>query len=110
MKSMTARQHKVATEVQHIVAMALVQGRVASTLPLHRITIVDGWVSPDLRLARLYVTLPEGTPQKEFLAEANAQLPKSLRKILAAQLATKYIPEVSFWPAEEEHLAPKTPA
>lgn len=110
MKSMTARQHKVATEVQHIVAMALVQGRVASTLPLHRVTIVDGWVSPDLRLARLYVTVPSEAGQKDFLAELNAQVARPLRKVLAGQLATKYIPEVTFWPAEEEHLAPKTSA
>jgi ribosome-binding factor A len=102
MKTMTPRQSKVANEVHHICAAALLQGRVATTLNISRMTVVDCWVSPDLRLARLYVQLPAGTEQQAFLAEVNAQLPKGLRKVLAGQLATKYIPEVTFFPAEEE--------
>lgn len=106
MKTMNARQSKVANEVHHLVAMALVQGRIPSTLPLSRLTVVDCWVSADLRLARIYLQLPQGTNQNEFLHEANHQLPKALRKYLADHLATKYIPEVSFWPAEDEESYP----
>lgn len=106
MKSMTARQSKVANEVHHIVAMALVQGRIPSTLPLARLTVVDCWVSADLRLARIYLQFPEGTNQDEFLHEANQQLPRAMRKVLSEQLATKYTPTVSFWPAEDEKSYP----
>lgn len=101
MKSMTARQSKVAHEVQRLSATALLQGRIPSTLPLSRVTVLDCWVSADLRLARLYVQLPQGTPQAEFIGELNAQAAKPLRKLLASRLGTKYIPNVSFHPAEE---------
>lgn len=102
MKTMTARQHKVANEVQHQCALALVQGRVPTTLNVARMTIIDCWVSPDLRLARLYVQLPQGVEQEPFLKEANAQLSRGLRKVLAEKLGTKYTPDVTFFPAEEE--------
>lgn len=106
MKSMTPRQHKVASEVQHSAAMALVQGRIPSTLPLERITVVDCWVSADLRLARLFLQVPPesetGIPQKQFFLAANAQLAKPMRKYFASHLATKFIPDPSFWPAEDD--------
>ena len=98
---MTARQHKVASEVQHVVAMALVQGRVVSTLPLTRVTVADSWVSPDLRLGRIYLLVPQELNTPAFFAELNAQVAKPLRKILAEKLATKYIPSVTFFPAED---------
>ena len=110
MKSMTPRQHKVASEVQHVAAMALVQGRIPSTLPLMRVTVIDCWVSADLRLARLYLQIPPesetGMSQKEFFATANAQLSKPLRKHFATALATKFIPDPSFWPVEDDESFP----
>jgi ribosome-binding factor A len=101
MKSMTPRQHKVANEVQHVVAMALVQGRVASTLPLSRVSVVDSWISPDLRLARMFLLVPPELNTPQFFADMNAQVAKPLRKILGEKLATKYTPDVTFYPAED---------
>lgn len=101
MKSMSPRQSKVASEVRHIAALALVQGRIASTLPTSRFTVVECWVSADLKLARLYLQLPAELDAAETLAQANAQLAAPLRKFLATQLATKFIPQISFHPAEE---------
>ncbi len=106
MKSMTPRQNKVATEVQHICALALVQGRIPSTLPLARLTITDGWISPDLRLARLYLQVPPELNTPAFFAELNAQTAKPLRKIIADKLATKYIPSVTFFPTEDDKSYP----
>ncbi len=106
MKSMTPRQSKVANQIQHICAMALVQGRIPSTLPLARLTVTDGWVSPDLRVARLYLQVPAEHNNAEFFAEANAQLGKGLRKALAEGLATKYTPNVTLFPAEDEKSYP----
>lgn len=101
MKQMNTRQQKVANEVQSMAAMALLQGRVHSTLPLMRITIVDCWVSADLRLARLYVQLPPEMDIAQTLAVANVQIAAPLRKYLAQNLGTKFIPQISFFPAEE---------
>lgn len=103
---MTPRQHKVASEVQHAVALALVQGRIPSTLDLTRVTVLDCWVSADLRLSRIYLQVPEILNTPEFFATANAQLAKPLRKHLATSLATKFIPDVSFWPSEDEKSYP----
>ena len=107
---MTPRQHKVASEVQHTAALALVQGRIPSTLPLSRVTVIDCWVSADLRLARIYLQIPPeseiGMSQKDFFLAANAQLSKPLRKHFASHLATKFIPDPSFWPVEDEASYP----
>src|SRR4051812_41162538 len=102
MKTMTTRQQKVANEVQHMCAMALLQGRIHSSLPLSRFTIVDCWVSADLRLARLYLQLPSEMPQEQTMAIANHELAAPMRKYLAANLGTKFTPQVSFFPMEEE--------
>ena len=106
MKSMTPRQHKVAIQVQHICAMALVQGRVPSTLPLARVTLTDSWISPDLRVARLFLQVPPELNNPQFYADINAQVSKPLRKHLATQLATKYIPNITFFPAEDDKSYP----
>lgn len=101
MKTMTPRQHKVAEQVAHLVAQALIQGRVHSTLPLHRLTVVGAWVSADLRLARIHLQLPPEMPEAETFATINQQLPAGVRKYLAENLGTKYTPAVSFFPSEE---------
>lgn len=103
---MTPRQSKVANEVQHIVAMALLQGRVPSTLPLTRLTVMDGWISADLRVARIYLQVPSELNTPETFAEINAQLAKGIRKIVAENLATKYTPTVTFHPAEDDKSFP----
>lgn len=102
MKQMNQRQSKVAEEIRAITAMALLRGDVMSTVPLSRVTIEAVWVSADLRLARLYVSLPEGTNEKETLATLNDQVAGPLRKPLANQLATKYIPQLSFHATEND--------
>ncbi|MBI1308379.1 MAG: hypothetical protein GC129_00775 [Proteobacteria bacterium] len=101
MKPMSTRQHKVAREVQHLAAAALLQGRVHSTLPVHRLTVVGCWVSGDLRQARLQLTFPPEWDPAQTLAAANAQIAKPLRQYLAKNLATKSIPALTFVAAEE---------
>lgn len=98
MKAMSARQVKVAKEVQHLIALALIQGRIPSTLPLHRLTVVECWVSADLRIARVFVEVPADVNRDEWLDTANEQLTRPLRKHLATALSSKNAPEVSFWP------------
>lgn len=100
MKAMNQRQMKVAEEIRHLVARALLRGDIASRIDTARVTITDVWASADLRLARLYVALPAGADEAAWLAALNHEVATPLRKVLAKQLATKYIPELSFWPTE----------
>ncbi|MCA3244778.1 MAG: ribosome-binding factor A [Alphaproteobacteria bacterium] len=100
MKSMNDRQRKVAHEVQQHAAMALLQGRVHSTLPLSRLTVVTCWVSADLRLARLYLDVPSELDTPETYARATAELAKPLRHYLASHLHLKNVPALSFHPRE----------
>jgi ribosome-binding factor A len=101
MKTMTQRQRQMAEQVRQAVAMALLRGEVMSTLPLSRLNIVDCWISADLKLARLFVSLPAGMDETETLQIANEQLSGPLRKVLAKNLGAKFIPAVSFWPLED---------
>lgn len=100
MKQMSDRQRKVAHELHQQAAMALLQSRVHSTLPLTRLTVVACWVSPDLRLARLYLDLPAELESPETYARADAELAKPLRHYLASGLHLKNVPAISFHPRE----------
>ncbi len=100
MRMMNDRQRKVAHEVQQHAALALLQGRVHSTLPLTRLTVVACWVSADLRLARLYLDLPTELNSPATFARATAELAKPLRHYLASQLHLKNVPALSFHPRE----------
>jgi ribosome-binding factor A len=102
MKAMTARQHKVAIELQHQVAMALLQGRVHSTLPLARLNVVGAWISADLRLARIYLATPPELATPATFATINAEIAKPLRHYLASQLALKNTPSLSFHSETEQ--------
>jgi ribosome-binding factor A len=97
---MNDRQRKVAHEVQQHAALALLQGRVHSTLPLARLNVVACWVSADLRLARLYLDLPAELANSETYARATAELAKPLRHYLATHLKLKNVPALSFHPRE----------
>ena len=96
---MTQRQMKVAEELRHHAAMALLGGRLMSTLDLTRVTLVDVWVSSDLRLCRLYTEVPEEWDVEETMKTLNAELVAPMRKYLAQYLATKFIPAPTFWRA-----------
>ncbi len=98
---MNQRQSRVAEEVRHALAPALLRGDIPSTLPTSRLTVTDVWISPDLRLARVYLDLPEELDEAETLAAANAQLAGPLRKVLSKALASKYIPSLSFFRTED---------
>ncbi|PIZ31347.1 MAG: hypothetical protein COY40_02195 [Alphaproteobacteria bacterium CG_4_10_14_0_8_um_filter_53_9] len=99
MKSMSQRQSRVAEEVRHIAGRALLSGHIHSPVDLTRLTLQDVWVSADLRLARLYINLPEDIAHNgETLEILNKYIAPQLRKIMAKDLATKYIPSPTFHP------------
>jgi ribosome-binding factor A len=98
MKVMNQRQRQRAEQVRQLVAMALLRGEVHSTLPLARLAVVDVWVSADLKIARLFLSLPAEMDEKTTLDKANAELSGPLRKLLATQLGGKFTPSITFWP------------
>lgn len=100
MKVMNQRQSKVAEEIRHIIGMALLRGDVPTRVDLARLTVTAVWASADLRLARVYIDLPDSWDEAATLADLNAHVAGPLRKVLAKQLATKYIPELSFFVSE----------
>lgn len=97
MKAMSPRQHKVAAVVQQAVAMALLRGDVASTLPLSRLTVADVWLSPDLRLARIYLQVPTEWDMQATLATVNAEITRPLRGVLGKAMANKFTPQLEFF-------------
>lgn len=99
MKQMSQRQHKVSEEVRHHAATSLLGGRLTSTLDLTRVTILDVWVSPDLRLARLYAEFPDDWDIDTTLTTLNREILAPMRKYMATQLATKFIPAPTFFSA-----------
>jgi ribosome-binding factor A len=101
MKPMSQRQSRVAEEIRHVVATALLRGDIPTTLPNRAFTVTGVWVSADLRLARVFLELPQNLDETQTLAAADAQLAKPLRKILAQQARLKNTPALSFHPARE---------
>jgi ribosome-binding factor A len=99
MKAMSQRQQKVAEEVRHVIASTLLRGDIPTTLPTRSLTVVDVWVSADLRLARVFIDMPPDFDTKAVTAAANEQLAKPLRKALASQAALKNTPAIQFFPA-----------
>lgn len=98
MKTMNQRQRQRAEQVRQAVSMAMLRGEVMSTLPLSRLNVLDVWVSADLKLARVFLSLPEGMDETETLKIANAELSAPLRKLMAKNLGGKFTPSVTFWP------------
>lgn len=100
MKTMNQRQNKVAEEIRHVVGMALLRGEIYSRVDLSRVTVTAVWASADLRQARIYVAMPSTWKVAPALADLNAYVAVPLRKVLAKQLATKYIPALTFFESE----------
>jgi ribosome-binding factor A len=98
MKAMSQRQQKVAEEVRHVIASTLLRGDIPTTLPTRSLTVVDVWVSADLRLARVFIDMPPDFDTKAVTEAANEQLSKPLRKALSRQAALKNTPAIQFFP------------
>ncbi|HEX2859326.1 MAG TPA: ribosome-binding factor A [Alphaproteobacteria bacterium] len=102
MKAMSQRASRVAEEVRHVVAMALLRGDIPTTLPTRALTVVDVWISADLRLARVFIQVPADADETAFIEAANEQLSKPMRKVLATQAALKSTPAIEFYSAETQ--------
>lgn len=90
------RQLRVGELIRHAVADVLARGEAPdSVLTANPITVPEVRMSPDLRLATVYV-MPLGGRNKEAVLEALERNNKILRSALVRRVNLKFAPEVRF--------------
>ena len=90
------RQLRVGETVRHALAEILAQGNVHDPdLEGHIITVPEVKMSPDLKLATIYV-MPLGGRDTEIVIEALERNKKFLRGEIAHRVNLKFAPEIRF--------------
>src|SRR5437588_12914923 len=90
------RQLRVAEAVRHALADALAQGEVHDpVLEGHMVTVPEVRMSPDLRLATIYV-MPLGGRDAPAVVEALERNKRYLRGVIARKVNLKFAPDVRF--------------
>src|ERR1700716_4095258 len=90
------RQLRVGETVRHAVADILAHGNVHdSDLEGHIITVPEVRMSPDLKLATIYV-MPLGGPDTDILLAALERNKKYLRGEVARRVNLKFAPDLRF--------------
>jgi len=90
------RQLRVGEQVRHAMAEILAQGNVHDAdLEGHIITVPEVRMSPDLRLATIYV-MPLGGRDTEIVLSALDRNKKYLRGEIAHRVNLKFAPEIRF--------------
>jgi ribosome-binding factor A len=92
---MSHRPEKVAEEIKHKLNSAM--SKDLMELHLGLVTISKVMMSPDLRIAKVYVTfLGNQEPIEKCMDRINFRK-KHIRFLLAKHLTVKYIPELNFY-------------
>lgn len=95
-KAPSQRQLKVGQEVRRILGRAFSRSEVdLRDIDSRSVTITEVRVSPDLKHARVYVSLLQGEKDKVFLDSLKESAP-FCRKILARELRMKVVPVLKF--------------
>ena len=90
------RQLRVGEQVRHAIAEILAQGSVHDAdLEGHIITVPEVRMSPDLKLATIYV-MPLGGRDTELVIDALERNKKFLRGELARRINLKFAPDIRF--------------
>ena len=90
------RQLRVAERVRHVLAEMLVRGEVHdSVIECHLITVPEVRMTPDLRLATIYVAPLGGRDAEEVLAALRRNR-KFLRGEIARRINLKFAPDIRF--------------
>jgi ribosome-binding factor A len=90
------RQLRVGETVRHALAEVLVEGAVHDpVLEGHLITIPEVRMSPDLRLATIYV-MPLGGRDAEAVIAALERNKRYLRGVIARKVNLKFAPDIRF--------------
>ena len=94
--SPSQRQLRVGEAVRHALAEVLSQGEVHDpVLEGHMITVPEVRMSPDLRLATIYVTPLGGRDEKAVVA-ALERNKRYLRGVIARKVNLKFAPDIRF--------------
>ena len=96
MKGHTQRQLRAGELVRHAVAEILSRGEVHdAVIAAHMITVPEVRMSPDLRLATIYVMPLGGQDEKEVLVALDRNK-RFLRGEIARRVNMKFAPEICF--------------
>ena len=93
-KKTTTRQSRVADSVKHVVSKAIIQD--VRDPRVEHITVTDVEVTPDLKIARIYITSHDSTKIDSALKGLSSAQPLLRRKI-ASELNLKYTPALKFF-------------
>ena len=94
--SPSQRQLRVGEAVRHALAEVLSQGEVHDpVLEGHMITVPEVRMSPDLRLATIYV-MPLGGRDEKAVIDALERNKRYLRGVIARKVNLKFAPDVRF--------------
>ncbi len=92
---MSIRTEKVAEEIKHRMNSAM--SRDIMDLHAGLITVSKVIMSPDLKLAKIYVSFLGNKEQVNTLIEKINDRKKHIRFLLGKQLSLKYVPEIIFY-------------
>jgi len=94
--SPSQRQLRVAEAVRHALAEVLAQGEVHDpVLEGHMVTVPEVRMSPDLRLATIYV-MPLGGRDAEAVVAALERNKRYLRGVVTRKVNLKFAPDIRF--------------
>ena len=103
---MSIRTEKVAEEIKHKLNTAMSKD-LSEIGGLGLVTISKVIISPDLKLAKVYLTfLGNKEPVKKCLEKINAKK-KHIRYILAKNIILKYMPDLNFYYDDTAEYADK---
>ncbi|MDQ0392447.1 30S ribosome-binding factor RbfA [Labrys monachus] len=95
-KAPSQRQLRIAELIRHAVAETLTRGEIIDdVLTRHVITVPEVRMSPDLKVATVYV-MPLGGQDGEAVIKALAANAKFLRGLVARRVVTKFVPNFRF--------------
>ena len=90
------RQLRVGEAVRHALAEVLAQGEVHDpVLEGHMVTVPEVHMSPDLRLATIYV-MPLGGRDEQAVVAALERNKRYLRGVIARKVNLKFAPDIRF--------------
>jgi len=92
---MSIRTERVAEEIKHRMNSAM--SRDIMDLNAGLITVSKVIMSPDLKLAKIYVSFLGNKEPVEVLIERINDRKKHIRFLLGKQLSLKYVPEIIFY-------------
>jgi ribosome-binding factor A len=102
---MSIRTEKVAEEIKHRMNSAM--SRDIMDLHAGLITVSKVIMSPDLKLAKIYVSFLGNKEPVDVLVETINERKKHIRFLLGKQLSLKYVPEIIFYHDDTMEYADK---